>query len=108
MALVLFSFASAGRAQDAGSVVAGVRATLAAVLKTDAAKLPVDTPVAELGADELSVVEWQMASEKAFRVYISDDELFDPQSKKIRPELSISSMAKIVEGSKPWPPGKTR
>jgi acyl carrier protein len=93
--------------QVSTSVVEGVRATLAEVLRTDAAKLPVDTPVTELGADDLSVVEWQMATEKAFRVDIPSEKLFDSQT-NTRKDLSISSMAQIVAASKPWPEGKTR
>jgi hypothetical protein len=49
-----------------------------------------------------------MASEKAFRVHIDDDRLFDPKSKAIQKSLSISSMAQIVATSRPWPKGKTR
>jgi acyl carrier protein len=100
--------ASSAFAQDRTAIVERVRAELATVLKKDATKLPVDKPVAELGADELSVVEWQMASEKAFRVHIDDDRLFDPKSKAIQKSLSISSMAQIVATSRPWPKGKTR
>ena len=106
--MLLVALVSSTFAQDRAAIVERVRAELATVLKKDAAKLPVDKPVAELGADELSVVEWQMASEKAFRVDIEDDRLFDPKSKAIQKNLSISSMAQIVTTSRPWPKGKTR
>lgn len=106
LAIALFS--STAFAQDRNAIVARVRQELATVLKKDPSKLPVDQSVAELGADELSVVEWQMASEKAFRVDIPDDRLFDPRSKAIRKELSIASMAEIVANARPWPKGKTQ
>jgi hypothetical protein len=95
-------------AQDRAAIER-LRTELAKILKKDAAQLPVDKPVIELGADDLSVVEWQMAAERTFRVYISNDKLFDPKAKNaVRKELSISSMAGIVATSKPWPPGKTK
>jgi acyl carrier protein len=95
-------------AQDRATMVQQLRAELARILKKDAAQLPVDKPVTGLGADDLDVVEWQMAAEKAFRVNISDDKLFDPKSKAVRKDLSISSMAEIVAKSPPWPKRKTK
>ena len=88
-------------AQDRAAVVQRLRAELATLLNKDAAQLPVDKPVTELGADDLDIVEWQMAAERAFRVDISDNNLHPK-------ELSISSMAEIVLDSPPWPEGKTR
>ena len=85
-----------------------LRVELAKILKKDAAQLPVDKPVTGLGADDLAVVEWQMAAEKAFRVDIADDKLFDPKSGSARKELTVSSMAAIVATSKPWPAGRTK
>jgi len=89
-------------AQDRAAVVQRLRAELAILLNKDVAQLPVDKPVTELGADDLDIVEWQMAAERAFRVDISSDNNFDPK------ELSISSMAEIVLDSPPWPKGKTK
>ena len=94
--------ASPVSAQDRAAVVQRLRAELAILLNKDAAQLPVDKPVTELGADDLHIVEWQMAAERAFRVDISDNNNLDPK------ELSISSMAEIVLDSPPWPEGKTR
>ena len=50
-----------------------------------------------------------MAAEKAFRVDIDDDKLFEPKSKTVtRKDLTILSMAAAVATGKPWPPGKTK
>src|SRR4029450_5998173 len=95
-------------AQNRAAMVGRLRTELARLLKKDAAKLPVDQSVTALGADDLTVVEWQMAAERAFRVNISGDKLFDPKSKAVRKELSISTMAEIVANSPPWPKGKTK
>jgi acyl carrier protein len=100
--------ASPVSAQDRAAIVQRVRAELAVILKKDAAQLPVDKPVTELGADALDVVEWQMAAEKAFRVDIPNDKLFDPKSKAVRKDLSVSTMTGIVVNSPPWPKGKTK
>ena len=109
ISLVAFSFAATAMAQDQTAVQQRLRTELAKVLKNDRTELPVDKPVTTLGADELTVVEWQMASEKAFRVYIDDDKLFDPKAKgAVRKDLTIVSMAGIVAKSKPWPAGKTK
>lgn len=95
--VLLFTvFATAAHAQDRDSVVQRVRAELATLLKKEAAKLPLDKPVLELGADELDVVEWVMAVEEAFRVPIPDDKIVDAKSKKTRKDLSIASMAGVV------------
>jgi acyl carrier protein len=101
--------ASPVNAQDRASIVQRLRAELATLLKKNAAQLPVDKPVKELGADELTVIEWQMAAERAFRVDISDEKLFDTKpSLRTRKDLSITSMAGVVATSKPWPKGKTK
>ena len=60
--IVIVSFAAAvltttADAQDKVTIVQRLRAELATLLKKDAAKLPVDKPVATLGADELTVIE---------------------------------------------------
>ena len=59
---------------------AHLRTELALIRKKDAGQLPVDKPVTGLGADDLDVVEWQMAAERVFRVDIPNDKLFDPKS----------------------------
>ena len=100
--------ASAVRAQDRAAIVQRLRAELALLLKKDAGQLPVDKPVTGLGADDLDVVMWQMAAERAFRVDIPNDKLFDPKSKATRKELTISSMAGIVVNSQQWPKGRTQ
>ncbi len=69
---------------------------MAAILKKEAAKLPIDKPVVEFGADDLDVVEWVMAVEEAFRIPIPDDRIVDPKSKATRKELSIAYMTSIV------------
>ena len=108
LSLVTLWFAPAAIAQDR-AVVERLRAELAKVLKKNPAELPVDKPVVTLGVDDLGVVEWQMAAEKAFRVYIDNDKLFDPKAKgTTRKELTIASMAGIIATSKPWPAGKTK
>ena len=105
-ALLLVSTADA---QDRASIVQRLRSELATLLKKNAAQLPVDKPVAELGADELTVIEWQMAAERAFRVDIADEKLFDTKpALKTRKDLSINSMAGVVATSKPWPQGRTK
>jgi acyl carrier protein len=81
--------------QDREAVVERLRAELARLLKKDASQLPIDTPVTQLGADDLTVVEWQMAAERTFRVDIDDDVLFDPGT-KTKKDLTVASMADIV------------
>ena len=49
-----------------------------------------------------------MAAERTFRVSIDDEKLFDPATKAARKDLTITSMAAIVQSAKPWPPGKQR
>jgi acyl carrier protein len=94
---------------QSGAAVERLRTELAKILKKDPAQLPVDKPVTAFGADDLSVVEWQMAAEKAFRVDISDDKLFDPKANgATRTDLTITSMAAAVATGKPWPAGKTK
>lgn len=106
--LAIVVLASTVSAQDRAAMVQRLRIELAALLKKDAAQLPVDKPVTEVGADDLTVVEWQMAAERTFRVSISDDKLFDPKLKAARKDLTITSMAGIVANSPPWPKGKTK
>jgi len=96
-------------AQDRAAIEQRLREELGKLLKKDPAKLPLDKPVITLGADDLTVVEWQMAAEKAFRVDIDPDKLFEPKSKTVaRKDLTILSMAGAVATGKPWPPGKTK
>ena len=83
-------------ATDRGAIVERVRAELATILKKEPAKLPINKPVVELGADDLDVVEWAMAIEKAFGVSIPGDKFFDPKSKSTRKDLSIDTMATLV------------
>src|SRR4051812_26554011 len=91
--LVAFAFAPTVMAQDQTAVQQRLRTELAKLLKKEPAQLPMDKPVTALGADELTVVEWQMASEKAFRVYIDDDKLFDAKAKgAVRKDLTIAAM----------------
>ena len=107
--LVTLWFVPAAMAQDRAAIEQRLRTELAKLLKKDPAQLPLDKPVVTLGADDLSVVEWQMAAERAFRVYIDNDKLFDPKSKTVaRKDLTISSMAAAVAAGKPWPAGKTK
>jgi acyl carrier protein len=108
VSLVALWLAPAVIAQDRAAIEQHLRVELAKILKKDATQLPVDRPITGLGADELAVVEWQMAAERTFRVDIADDKLFDPKSGAVRKELSISSMAVIVGASKPWPAGRTK
>jgi acyl carrier protein len=82
-------------APDRAVVVARLRTELARLLKKEADQLPVDRPVAELGADDLTVVEWQMAAERAFGVEIDGDALFDAGT-KTKKDLTVISMADIV------------
>jgi hypothetical protein len=98
----------AASAQDRAAVVERLRAELALLLKQDPAQLPIDRPVTALGADDLTVVEWQMAAERTFRVDIANDALFDPESKAARKDLTITSMAEVVGNAPQWPPGRTR
>lgn len=83
-------------AADRDAVVQRVRGELATLLKKDAAKLPIDKPVLELGADDLMVVEWVMAMERVYRVRIPDAKTVDPKSKTARKDLTIIVMASIV------------
>jgi acyl carrier protein len=109
ISLVAFAFAPAAMAQERATAQERIRTELAKLLKKEPAQLPVDRPVTTLGADELTVVEWQMACEKAFRVDIDNDKLFDPEAKGApRKDLTVASMARIVANSKPWPAGKTK
>jgi acyl carrier protein len=109
ISLVTLWLVPAAAAQDRAAIEQRLREELAKLLKKDPAQLPLDKPVVKLGADDLSVVEWQMAAEKAFRVYIDTDKLFDPKSKGVaRKDLTISSMAAAVATGKPWPAGKTK
>jgi hypothetical protein len=103
--------ADAGRpasAQDRAAVVQRLRAELALLLKQDPAQLPIDKPVTTLGADDLTIVEWQMAAERTFRVDIASDAVFDPQSKGARRDLTIASMAEVVENSPGPAPRRAR
>ena len=77
-----------------------MRSELARLLKRGADELQVDTPVTELGADDLTVVEWQMAAERAFGVDIDDDTLFNAGT-KTRPDLTIARMADVVVSAPP-------
>jgi acyl carrier protein len=97
--LALFFLVSAFAAPDRAAVVQRVRAELATILKKEAAKLPIDKPVLELGADELDVVEWVMAVEEAFRVQIPDEKIADKKSEMVRKDFSIASMVTIVMSS---------
>ncbi len=106
--LAVAVLASTVSAQDRAAIVQRLRTELATLLKKNAAQLPVDKPVMELGADDLTVVEWQMAAERTFRVSISNDKVFDPKLKAARKDLTITSMAEIVANSPPWPKGKTK
>ena len=64
-----------------------------------AVKLTVNgKPVTELGADALTVVEWQKAAERAFSVDIDDDKLFDTGT-RTRANLTIAAMAEVVVNS---------
>ena len=97
-------------AQDRGAVVERVRAELATVLKKEAAKLPVDKPVVELGANDLHVIEWVMALDEAFHVRIRSDnaKIFDQKTKKVRKDFSITSMVEVVMTAPPRPGAKKK
>jgi len=90
--------ATAAAGQDRGAVVERMRSELARLLKKSVDALPIDTPVTELGADDLTVVEWQMAAERAFSVDIDDEKLFNSGT-KTRPDLTIAAMADVVLSS---------
>jgi acyl carrier protein len=92
---------------DRAAVVERLRAELATLLKREPGQLPTNASVAKLGADDLTVVEWQMAAERTFRVDLDENRLFEPGT-KTRGDLTIETMAAIVETGKPWPPGRTR
>jgi len=81
---------------DPKAIVERVRAELAEVLKKDVARIPVDKPVQELGAEDIDVIEWTMAVEEAFHVSIPDEKLDDPTSKATRKDLSVTFMASLV------------
>jgi acyl carrier protein len=83
-------------AADSEAVAQRVRAELATLLKKDAAQLPPNKPVMELGADELTIVEWEMALESAYRGIRLDKKTENPNTKKIRTDLTIAEMTKIV------------
>src|SRR5688500_8466698 len=102
--LLTCTFAAADRA----TVVERVRAELATLLKKEPASLPINKPVVELGADDLDVVEWAMAVEKAFGVPIPDDRFFDPKSKTTRKSFSIDTMATLVVDGLQKKSGKTK
>ena len=90
-------FATAPLAADRNAVLQRVRGELAALLKKDAGALPVDKPVLQLGADDLTVVEWIMAIERTYpTIRITDDKTTDPKSKTTRKDLSIAQMVSIV------------
>src|SRR5262245_49348804 len=94
--VVLFATAFTAEAQDKATVVQRVRTELGTLLKKDPASLTVDKPVTELGADDLTVVEWIMALDKAFQIRLPDDKAIDPKTKKTRKDLTIDSMATTV------------
>jgi hypothetical protein len=102
---------SAAPAQPAGipdraAVVARLRSELATLLKRDPSQLPTNAAVTTLGADDLTVVEWQMAAERTFRVDLDENRLFEPGT-KTRGDLTIEGMAAIVEtGSRGRPAGR--
>ena len=106
--LVTILLASPVVAQDRAAIVQRLRAELALLLKKNANQLPVDKPVTELGADDLTIVEWQMAADRTFRVEIPNDKLFDPKSKTARKGLTISSMAGIVVNAPRRPTARTK
>src|SRR5687768_16375641 len=95
-------------AHDRAAVVQRVRAELATILKKEAAKLPVDKPVVELGADELDVVEWVMAVEEAFRIEIREDKVVDRKTENTRKDFSIASMVAIVMEAPQRPSSKKK
>ena len=97
-------------APDRAAVVERARAELARLLKKEAAKLPVDKPVVELGADDLHIIEWVMALDEAFHVRIRSDnaKVFDQKTKKARKDLSITSMAEVVMTAPPRPGAKKK
>jgi acyl carrier protein len=92
----LFATALAWAAPDKETVVHRARVELATILKKEAAKLPVDKPVTELGADDLDVVEWVMAMEEAFHIAIPEEKIAGRSGKGIRTDLTIAIMAGIV------------
>jgi acyl carrier protein len=95
LALLLFA-ASSFAASSREAVVERVRAELAKVLKVEPAKLPIEKPVVQLGADDLHFVEWAMAVEKSLGVYIPEEKFVDPKSKSARKDFSIGTMAALV------------
>jgi len=99
VSLLFVAFAASGFTADRTVVIEQVRTELAKLLKKDATKLPVDKHVAELGADDITVVEWVMALERAFRIRIHNDKTVDPKTKSIRKDFTISSMTSVVVDS---------
>ena len=95
--LLVLMLATAAFAADRNAVLQRVRAELATLLKKDAATLPVDKPVIQLGADDLTVVEWVMAIERTYpTIRIPDDKTTDPKSRTTRKDLTIAQMVSIV------------
>jgi len=88
------------------AIVERLRTELGALLKKAPAQLPIDTPVTTLGADDLDVVEWQMVAERTFRVDIDEEKVFDPKTRGVRKDLTISAMAAAVQAGRPWRPGR--
>jgi acyl carrier protein len=87
---------SAGcRAQPSSQIVDRVRAETAAILKKDPKAIDVTRPLAELGADDLDLVEIVMAIEEAFKVEIPDRD-FGKGPEEVRKTLSIQKLATIV------------
>ena len=83
-------------AAERTAVVGRARAELAALLKKDPAKVPTDRPVLQLGADDLTVVEWVMALERAYKIRIPDEATTDSITKTTRTDLTVESFAAAV------------
>ena len=104
LALIL---ASGAIAADRNAVLQTVRGELAKLLKKDAATLPVDKSVLQLGADDLTVVEWVMAIERTYpTIRITYEKTTDPKTKTTRKDLTIAQMVSIVSDALDNPRGR--
>ena len=88
---------SATPANDA--VVQFARNALGKLVNKAPSALPLEKSVLEIGADELTVVEWVMALEAAYKIRIPDSVTIDPKTRSARKDLSISRLAAAVSAA---------
>ncbi|HEV2946850.1 MAG TPA: acyl carrier protein [Gemmataceae bacterium] len=80
---------------DNQEVVDRVRSAVAKILKKDARGIDVTKPLAELGADDLDLVEIVMVLEDEYQVEIPDSEIAGTP-KEVCKELTVQKLAEIV------------